>query len=109
MKYAKQGSRNPGALYITLAGEYLGLISSDGRARGRFTQMPDVLERLSAIVAEPAFEAKRYAVLMCRCSFCGLPLTDDGSVLMGYGPICARNYDLPHIALGTATPKEVRA
>jgi hypothetical protein len=38
---------------------------------------------------------------MCRCSFCGLALTDEGSVFMGYGPICARNYGLPHVALGT--------
>lgn len=33
---------------------------------------------------------------MCRCSFCGLALTDEGSVEVGYGPVCAKRWGLPH-------------
>ena len=43
-----------------------------------------------------------YAKLTNHCSFCGLELTNDYSVVVGYGPICAENWGLPHALNGTA-------
>ena len=36
-------------------------------------------------------------------SFCALPLTDAGSVEVGYGPVCAKHWGLPHTPKGTPT------
>jgi hypothetical protein len=94
-------TKNKDAIYIALGGEYMGLVTVDGAARGSFLRDQDLIDVLTAIVADPALAAKKYGALMCKCSFCGLPLTDDGSVMAGYGPICAKKWHLPHMALGT--------
>lgn len=39
--------------------------------------------------------AKAHAEDHHACMFCGLELTDDPSVVAGYGPVCAEKYDLP--------------
>ena len=31
----------------------------------------------------------------CRCAFCARQLNDEASVSAGYGPVCAKNHDLP--------------
>ena len=53
-----------------------------------------MLQTLTAIAADPATAAKAYGALMARCSFCGHPLKDDGSVDVGYGPKCAKQWGL---------------
>jgi len=87
-------SRVPGATVIVLAEQFLGYVHN-GIVLGSLQGRADVLATLAAIAADPAKAAKEYGALMCRCSFCNLPLTDAGSVEVGYGPICAGNYDLP--------------
>ncbi len=39
--------------------------------------------------------AKTFARLTGRCCFCNAPLTDEKSTIEGYGPVCAKNYQLP--------------
>jgi hypothetical protein len=43
----------------------------------------------------PLKVAFEYGMLTGQCCFCGLPLSDERSTGHGYGPVCARNYDLP--------------
>jgi len=63
---------------------------------------------LLKVAADPARAAREYAALMGACSFCGLPLTDAGSVRVGYGPICAGNWGLPWTREGVPVLGEVQ-
>lgn len=98
---------NPGSVSVCRNGQYLGLIRPDGTRRGSIDDA--MAMHLLAVAADPAAAAKRYAVLKCRCSFCGLELTDAGSVEVGYGPVCARHWGLPHAPKGTPAPVAVSA
>lgn len=60
-----------------------------------------MLVALDRIATDPATAASEYGALMGRCSFCDLTITDDGSIAVGYGPICAKKFGLPHTAKGT--------
>jgi hypothetical protein len=97
---AGERSRNPGSVQIKIAGEWIGGILTDGRPTGPIGEMRDVLDTLVAIAEDPVSAARAYGALMCRCSFCNLHLTDEGSVEVGYGPICAVSYNLPWVRLG---------
>lgn len=100
-------SKNPGAVFVKLAGFYLGSIAVDGAVRGELARRDDILSTLATIATDPAKAAKEYGALTCRCSFCGKGLTDEGSVEVGYGPVCADKYGLPHKPKGTPTLKPV--
>jgi len=98
---------NPGSVSVLRAGTYIGLIRPDGSAKGGIT--PALAAHLVKVAQEPAAAAKAYAVLMCRCSFCNLALTDAGSVEVGYGPVCAKHWGLPHAPKGTTAPQALTA
>ena len=101
---AGETSKTPGVLQILIADQWIGRIAPDGTLSGpRVTT--EVAVALQRIADAPAIAAKQYAALTSRCSFCNLELTDAGSVLVGYGPICAERYGLPHTALGTPKAK----
>lgn len=90
--------RNPGALYVKLNGEYAGKVTADGVAFG----LDALLPTLRAIEADPAGAGAAYGALRGHCSFCQTKLDDEGSLAVGYGPTCAKNYGLPHKAKGRA-------
>jgi hypothetical protein len=90
--------RNPGALYVKLNGEYAGKVTADGVAYG----LDALLPTLRAIEADPAGAGAAYGALRGHCSFCQTKLDDEGSLAVGYGPTCAKNYGLPHKAKGRA-------
>jgi hypothetical protein len=95
-------SGSPGAVQIKLDGRWIGRVDLDGSLNGSFLKGSEpILLALAKIGEDPAKAAKEYAALMCRCSFCGLALTDEGSVEVGYGPICAKHWGLPHVYVGT--------
>lgn len=98
-------STNPGAVFVKLAGDYMGSIATDGVVRGKLAYRPELLSLLQTIAADPATAAAAYGKLSGRCSFCRTRLTDDrtgSSVEVGYGPVCARRYGLPHAPKGKA-------
>lgn len=68
----RYGSQKPGQMY-----------------RGQIT------EALRAIAGDIAGAAAAWGHLTGTCTFCGLPLEDERSVSVGYGPICATNHGLP--------------
>jgi hypothetical protein len=96
---AGERSRNPGALYVTTGGVYLGRITPAGdyvqsrEAAG--TDPAAVVATLREFAAEPAAVAARYGRATGNCSFCARLLTDSRSTSVGYGPICADHYGLP--------------
>ena len=93
-------SRHVGSIQVTIAGTWVGNILTDGRPHGPIATQKDVLDLLVAIAEDPANAAAAYGAMMSRCSFCNLPLTDEGSVEVGYGPICAANWSLPWARFG---------
>jgi hypothetical protein len=54
-----------------------------------------IIEPMAKFNADPAAVAQHYGHETNQCSFCGLELTDQRSVSVGYGPICAGNWGLP--------------
>ena len=99
LSLAPQAGRNPGAVYVKLNGEYIGKVAADGTASGLSDA---IVKTLAAIGTDPARAAEFHGATTGRCSFCGLTLTDEGSTEVGYGPICADRYGLPHTAKGSA-------
>ena len=103
-------SRQPGSVQVTIEGTWVGNILQDGRPHGPIASQPRLLELLVAIAEDPVNAAQAYGAMMSRCSFCNLPLTDEGSVEVGYGPICAANWNLPWARFGvpelTPIPEE---
>lgn len=53
------------------------------------------LAALAEIARAPDKAAAEYGHATGQCSFCARPLSDDRSVAVGYGPVCAVNFNLP--------------
>lgn len=102
-------SKYPGSVQVKIAGSWVGRIEPTGTVAGPLANRTDVLDTLATIAADPAAAAKAYGALMCACSFCGKALTDAGSVEVGYGPICAKHYGLPHSPKGTPVLTSIAA
>jgi hypothetical protein len=51
---------------------------------------------LMCLAKDPAGTAAAYGKMTGNCCFCSQPLSDDRSVAVGYGPVCAKHYGLPH-------------
>ncbi len=110
LSIAGDKSRVPGSLQVKVDGLWMGRIETDGTVYGaNLVHRPEILATLSAIAADPAKAAKEYGALVGRCSFCDLTLTDEGSVEVGYGPVCAKKWGLPHTAKGSKVLKGVVA
>lgn len=93
--------RAPGSVTVKVGGIYFGSVLPDGTPTQQVSSDPLLQQHLLQVAKEPAAAAKQYAALMCQCSFCGKALTDEGSVEVGYGPVCAKHWGLPHRALGS--------
>jgi hypothetical protein len=90
-------SRHAGGIYVKGEGTYpdapyYGCIASDG---SHAISNPQVLTLLQRFSADPAGVASEYGRLHGRCCFCNLPLNDERSTAVGYGPVCADHYNLP--------------
>jgi hypothetical protein len=101
----------PGSINVVVRDEWLGRINPDGTAYGRRGQAlsPELVALLVRIASDPATAAKEYGALTGNCSFCTKALTDAGSVEVGYGPVCAKKYGLPHKPKGTPVPSAALA
>ncbi len=53
------------------------------------------VEQLKAFADDPVGVAAAHGQLTGRCCFCHLPLRDERSTAVGYGPTCAGNWELP--------------
>jgi len=60
------------------------------------TEATDTVRTMLSIMdQDPATVAAQYGLKTGRCCFCGLELTNQASLLVGYGPICAEKFGLP--------------
>jgi hypothetical protein len=94
---APSGGNNAGCLYVKLGGEYAGKITPDGsfRAVVKGDAYHAVYNALVEFSKNPQEVAAKYGKETGVCCFCGRQLTDERSVEVGYGPICADNWGLP--------------
>lgn len=96
----KRGA-DPGSVAVTIGHEFYGTVRTDGRPTGLLAPNAELQAYIVAVATNPVKAAQEYAALMGRCSFCDKELTDEGSVEVGYGPICASKWGLPHKPKGT--------
>ena len=102
------GGKYEGSIRVTNGRKYgedgnvfHGVIQPDGVFQGRNPD-PAVVAFLRSLAADPAGVAARYGRSTGNCCFCGLSLTngEQGSVEIGYGPVCASKWGLPWHANG---------
>lgn len=89
-----------GVGYMQSGNKWYGRITTDGTIKlaPHLTKVEalQVTEQLELFAENPAEYAKMYGKGTGICMFCGKQLTDPQSVAVGYGPICADHYGLPH-------------
>jgi hypothetical protein len=101
-------TKYPGSVHVSDGASwnlrtYYGRVDADGSTTVTDT---DVLELLGRLAADPAGTAAEYGHITGACCFCSTGLEDDRSVEVGYGPVCARKYQLPW---GTVAAREHKA
>lgn len=104
-------AREPGSLTLTSGSTerdadgrraWFGRVSLDGTfqpARDLPKVEADAIHALLvAFASDPQGESRRFARRSGRCCFCGQRLEDRDqiSTVLGWGPVCARNWGLPH-------------
>lgn len=99
---AGEKARFPGSINVT-SGKYpdskfYGRIHTDGSyepARGVDAKdQESIITELKKLAADPEGVAKEFGKKTGRCCFCSLHLDDERSVAEGYGPVCAKHYNL---------------
>jgi len=93
----------PGTITIRARGDYvrnIGRIDRDGTIHINKSKVDDtyldfLFNALSKFIYDPVKVAAEYGMKTGNCCFCSRPLKDERSTEMGYGPICAKNFDLP--------------
>lgn len=90
-KPAKATGANPGAIYVTEQGEYLGKVMG-----GRFLRVRACSDEAATSVAEmirdPKATAEAYGLRSGNCCICNRQLTNQESLQRGIGPICAGKF-----------------
>lgn len=71
------------------------LVTGEFEASPRDATPAELIPGLTRFAAEPAKIASESGRLTGNCCFCNKALTDERSTEVGYGPICAKHYDLP--------------
>lgn len=99
---AGQRSQHPGAINVTNgagfnhpSNKWFGRISRDGSWAPSSVCEARVTGLLKEIDADPAAAARINGREFGACCFCRQELTDKRSLDVGYGPICAGNWNLP--------------
>lgn len=103
LSIAGERSKAPGSINVVVREAWVGRVTPEGAVQGHgLTSSPALLSVLSRIAVAPEELAREYGQTTGNCSFCNLPLTDAGSVEVGYGPVCAKHYGLAAQGQGDA-------
>ena len=90
---APSNGKNAGAVYVKRGPEYQGKIMG-----GKFMPISschsDTADAVVRVSADPRGEAVKHGKVTGRCSCCGRELTDELSIEMGIGPVCATKWGL---------------
>lgn len=76
---------------------WYGRVNTDGKweqGRGSADQLKLVAKALTEFAADPEGVAAKSGHMSGNCCFCNRGLTDDRSLTVGYGPTCAKKYNL---------------
>jgi hypothetical protein len=100
---ATQRARVPGSLNVVRLPSaecdrtWYGRILSDGTFEHSRRDEPPakVGELLTRFAADPVETALAHGKLTGRCCFCNSALRDERSTAVGYGPTCAKSFELP--------------
>jgi len=105
---ATSNSRYYGQLMVTSEGatfgerKWYGRIDDAGKFQrsyvGGIQSYDGVIAALVEFAADPVAVAVAYGIETKECCFCAIELTDPRSVEVGYGPVCAKKWSLPHSA-----------
>jgi hypothetical protein len=106
LSIAGKDAKVPGSINVAEPGGYgkgvwYGRITRDGafhpspRVDNTDTLLAVTLA-IQTMANDPAGTAAAYGKATGACCFCGRGLEDPRSVAVGYGPICADHYGLPH-------------
>jgi hypothetical protein len=92
-------SKYTGQILITDGGpfgdnKFFGRIDTTGEFFATRSATPAVAELIKQFSEDPAASAAQYGKLTGGCSFCKHGLTDNRSLAVGYGPVCAKNFGL---------------
>jgi len=82
-------------------GRFFGSVKPDGVFVPSFREAASqavIADALARLAADPAGVAGAFGKKSGQCCFCSLPLSDEGSLEVGYGPVCAKKWGLPHKA-----------
>lgn len=66
-----------------------------GLREGVLTGNPTFYQMLSDLRRDPLGFTDEHGKANLMCCFCGAPLSTDDSTYRGYGPVCAKRYNLP--------------
>lgn len=76
---------------------WYGRVHTDGKweqGRGSADKLKLVAKALTEFAADPEGVAAKSGHMSGNCCFCNRGLTDDRSLTVGYGPTCAKKYNL---------------
>ena len=95
---APDTGKNVGHLYIKVNDNYMGKVSPEGKFYPVFSCDKETQDYLKEFSENPEIVAAKYGHETGNCCFCARLLTDQRSVKVGYGPICAQRFNLAHEA-----------
>ena len=75
---------------------WYGRIDLNGSLNASQRMSRAIEEVIARIADDPETVAVEYGRMTNRCSFCGRDLNNEVSVELGFGPVCARKYNLEH-------------
>lgn len=95
LSFAPDTGNNPGHLYFKIDGEYAGKVTPHGVFFPSRNCPSEAMVFLTNFAENPVGAAQAYGKETGECCFCAKELTDERSVSVGYGPICAAKWGLP--------------
>lgn len=112
LSLAGPGAKKPGTINITDGGpwgdnKYYGRVTVEGKWEKpfkNFNETVEIGELLAKLASDPAETAAAYGKLTGNCCFCNLALTDEKSVSVGYGPVCAKHFGMPWGTIPASKP-----
>jgi len=97
LSLAGERSAHPGDINVTDGDNtWYGRITTDGVWIKSRAVTPEIESIVEHFAADPARTASVYGLRFNHCCFCARELTDPVSVEVGYGPVCADHFGLPH-------------
>ena len=93
-------ARHPGSINVTDGKKFgeniwYGRVHLDGKFEPSRNCTDEIIDFLKKFSEDPVSFAAEYGKRTGNCCFCHKPLKDDRSRHFGYGPVCAKKWELP--------------